>query len=94
MDGEGRSGPFQLVDRLHKVMGIGPPLRELHCRACRISQLRMSLMPLESANEIAVSQADLATMIGVSRQTLNLLLSRLERRGLVKIKFRRFQVIE
>ena len=54
----------------------------------------MSLMPLESANEIAVSQADLATMIGVSRQTLNLLLSRLERRGLVKIKFRRFQVIE
>jgi hypothetical protein len=33
-------------------------------------------------------------MIGVPRQTLKVLVSRLERRALVKINFRRIQVIE
>jgi Crp-like helix-turn-helix domain len=50
--------------------------------------LTMSGRPLEPAKEVAVSQADLATMIGASRQTLNVLRSRLERLGLVRIKFR------
>lgn len=86
---------FKMVFRyLGEVQGLEPEgllllrLREL------VAVARRDRPGTPLANEIAVSQADLATMIGVSRQTLNVLLSRLERRGLVKIKFRRIQVIE
>ena len=43
---------------------------------------------------IAVSQAELATMVGVSRQTLSSLLLRLQERQLVKIGFRSIRVLE
>jgi CRP-like cAMP-binding protein len=86
---------FKMVFRyLGEVQGLEPEgwlllrLREL------VAVARRDHPGSPLANEIAVSQANLATMIGVSRQTLNVLLSRLEQRGLVKIKFRRIQVIE
>lgn len=41
-----------------------------------------------------ISQADLAVMIGVSRQTLNELLRRLQREGLVETSFRRIRVLD
>jgi CRP/FNR family transcriptional regulator, cyclic AMP receptor protein len=43
---------------------------------------------------LTVSQTDLATLIGVSRQTLNALLARLEARGLVEHGFRRIRVLD
>lgn len=46
-----------------------------------------------AVDEVTVSQADLATMIGVTRQTLSNLLSRLEQRGLIEVKFRGIRVL-
>lgn len=43
--------------------------------------------------EITVSQAELATMVGVSRQTLCMLLGRLQARGLVEVGYRRVRVL-
>ncbi|GMG94099.1 cyclic nucleotide-binding protein [Cupriavidus sp. TKC] len=42
---------------------------------------------------VKVSQVDLAAMVGVSRQTLNELLKKLERRGLIEIAFRSIRVV-
>jgi CRP-like cAMP-binding protein len=42
--------------------------------------------------ELPVSQADLATMVGVSRQTLNTLLARLEQRKLIEVSYRLIRV--
>jgi CRP-like cAMP-binding protein len=41
-----------------------------------------------------LSQADLAGMIGVSRQTLNELLKRLQAQGLIEVGFRRIRVTD
>jgi CRP-like cAMP-binding protein len=41
-----------------------------------------------------LSQADLATMIGVARQTLNELLRDLQREGVLEISFRRIRVLD
>jgi CRP/FNR family cyclic AMP-dependent transcriptional regulator len=43
---------------------------------------------------LTVSQTDLATLIGVSRQTVNAFLARLEARGLVEHGFRRIRVVD
>jgi CRP/FNR family transcriptional regulator, cyclic AMP receptor protein len=42
---------------------------------------------------IRMSQADLASMVGVSRQTLNAVLARLQRRGLVRVGFREIVLV-
>jgi CRP-like cAMP-binding protein len=44
--------------------------------------------------EIAVSQSDLATAVGLSRQTLSALLARLEAQGLIEVGFRSIRVLD
>jgi CRP-like cAMP-binding protein len=44
--------------------------------------------------ELDVSQADLARMVGTSRQTVNALLQQLEKRGLIEVCFRRIRVLD
>jgi CRP/FNR family transcriptional regulator, cyclic AMP receptor protein len=46
------------------------------------------------APQIRLSQSHLATMLGVSRQTLNAALTRLQRRGLLRVSFRMIELIE
>jgi CRP/FNR family cyclic AMP-dependent transcriptional regulator len=43
---------------------------------------------------IRLSQAQLASMVGVSRQTLNASLARLQARGLVRVGFRMIELVE
>lgn len=43
--------------------------------------------------DISVSQAELATMVGVSRQTLCMLLGRLQARGMIEVGYRRIRVL-
>jgi len=43
---------------------------------------------------IHLSQSHLASMLGMSRQTLNATLARLQRRGLVRVGFRVIELIE
>jgi DNA-binding Lrp family transcriptional regulator len=40
-----------------------------------------------------VSQAELATMVGVSRQTLCMLLRRLEERGVIEVAYKKIRVL-
>jgi CRP-like cAMP-binding protein len=43
--------------------------------------------------DIAVSQAELANMVGLSRQTLNALLGELRARGVVEVQYRRVRLL-
>ena len=43
--------------------------------------------------EIELTQAELAQMIGVSRQTANEILKRLEAEGLIEVGFKRIRVL-
>jgi len=44
--------------------------------------------------QVCMSQSHLASMLGVSHQTLNAALARLQRRGLVRVGFRMIELIE
>lgn len=46
------------------------------------------------APQIRLSQSHLANMVGVSRQTLNAALSRLQQRGLLRVSFRLIELVE
>ncbi len=47
-----------------------------------------------SVSRIRLSQVHLASMVGVSRQTLNAALSRLQQRGLLRVGFRMIELVE
>lgn len=47
----------------------------------------------EDPNVITVSQSELATMVGVTRQTLGALLAKLEERALIEVGFRSIRVL-
>ena len=49
--------------------------------------------PAADAGVITLSQAELAAMMGVSRQTLSTLLGRLEARGIISVGFRSIRVL-
>jgi len=89
-----------LVDRyafLFRYMAQGQRLgREgwLCTRLADLAELRRRDMPASGSVTLTVSQADLATMVGVSRQTLNALLARLRARGLIEVGFRRIAVLD
>ncbi len=44
--------------------------------------------------ELALSQTDLAAMIGSSRQTVNMLLKKLESAGLIEVAFRKIKIVD
>ncbi len=44
--------------------------------------------------ELDISQADLAQMVGTSRQTVNALLQRIEAEGLIEVKFRKIRILD
>jgi len=47
-----------------------------------------------AVSRIRLSQVHLASMVGVSRQTLNAALSRLQQRGLLRVGFRKIELVE
>lgn len=44
--------------------------------------------------ELALSQTDLAAMIGSSRQTVNMLLKKLVGEGLIDVEFRKISILD
>jgi CRP-like cAMP-binding protein len=63
----------------------------------RVAQRLLTLMGVHGADRtlgIDISQADLATMCGLARQTLNKVLTGLEARGLVRLGYRRVEVTD
>lgn len=70
------------------------PQERLRARLEEILSLQKHTAPGTGPITLNVSQADLAVMIGVTRQTMNALLRELQRKGLLEISFRRIRVLD
>lgn len=82
-----------LVRWFAEVRDLAPEAR-VRGRLASMAALRRQDRPESGAMSLAVSQADLARMAGISRQTLNAILGKLERAGLVEVGFRRIRVLD
>jgi CRP-like cAMP-binding protein len=82
-----------LVRMLAEVRDLAVEVR-LRDRLAVMVQMRSEERPQAGAVSLSVSQADLARMIGISRQTLNVLLSKLQQAGLIEVGFRRIRVLD
>jgi CRP-like cAMP-binding protein len=88
------------LDRYRVLVSMFAELRELapearlRGRLASLAKLRMQDRRHTGAVSLAVSQADLARMVGVSRQTLNALLGKLSKAGLIEVGFRRIRVLD
>jgi CRP-like cAMP-binding protein len=63
----------------------------------RVAQRLLTLMGVHGTGRLTgidIAQADLATMCGLSRQTLNKVLTSLETRGLISRSYRRIEVTD
>lgn len=58
-----------------------------------LAAIRRRDAQLSGPIDITVSQAELATMVGVSRQTLCMLLRRLEERGVIEVAYKKIRVL-
>jgi CRP-like cAMP-binding protein len=82
-----------LVHMLTEVRDLTPEAR-LRARLALLVQMRTKERPQSGPVSLAVSQADLARMVGISRQTLNALLGKLSAAGLIEAGFRRIRVLD
>jgi CRP-like cAMP-binding protein len=76
-----------------EVRGLDSESR-LRGRLAAMALLRKQDRPNAGPVALAVSQADLARLVGVSRQTLNALLGKLDQEGLIEVGFRRVRVLD
>lgn len=80
-----------LVRMLAEVRDLAVEVR-LRDRLAVMAQMRSEELPQPGTVTLTLSQADLARMIGISRQTLNALLRKLQRAGLIEVGFRCIRV--
>lgn len=71
-----------------------PPEEYLKVRLADLVDVHRQDRKVDGPVELAVSQAELATMIGTSRQTVNALLQRLEADGLIEVAFRKIRILD
>nr|WP_256503741.1 helix-turn-helix domain-containing protein [Cupriavidus sp. WGtm5] len=69
------------------------PEARVCARLAELLRLQRPSEPQSGPVTVNMSQVDLAAMVGVSRQTLNELLKKLERRGLIEVAFRSIRVM-
>ena len=82
---------------LLRTLGLSnalPPEEFLRIRLADLSDLIHSEGFSEDVVELALSQTDLAAMIGASRQTINMLLKKLESEGLIEVSFRKIKILD
>jgi CRP-like cAMP-binding protein len=82
-----------LVRWFAEVRDLAPEAR-VRGRLASMATMRKQDRPEAGAISLAVSQADLARMAGISRQTLNAILGQLEKAGLIEVGFRRIRVLD
>ncbi len=75
------------------VPGLSPEAR-LRRRLAAMVWQRQKDRPSAVPVSLAVSQGDLARMVGVSRQTLNAILGKLHEKRLIEVTFRRIRVLD
>lgn len=71
-----------------------PPIEFLKTRLADISDMIRSEGNQSDIVELAISQSDLANMIGVTRQTINMLVRKLEAEGLIEVAFRKIRILD
>lgn len=71
-----------------------PSKEYLRIRLADLSDMIHSERFSEDVVELALSQTDLASMIGSSRQTTNMLLKQLEAEGLIEVVFRKIRILD
>lgn len=84
---------FEILIRVY-AEGRSLPAEELiPARLVTLAELRRAESGQRGgAVDLTIAQSDLAEMIGVSRQTLNTALKRLEEKGLIEVGFRRLRI--
>lgn len=82
-----------LIRAVAEARGLAPEAR-LRGRLASLARLQRQDRASAAPAALAVSQADLARMVGVSRQTLNAMLGKLQREGLIEVGFRRIRVLD
>jgi CRP-like cAMP-binding protein len=70
------------------------PEEYLRVRLADLAELRAQDRPSMASGELDISQADLARIVGTSRQTVNALLQRIEAAGLIEVKFRKIRILD
>lgn len=75
------------------VQEVTPDIR-LRRRLAVLAELQRMDRAAEGPVALAVTQAELSRMIGVSRQTLNAMLGRLQQQGLIELGFRKISVLD
>jgi CRP-like cAMP-binding protein len=70
------------------------PEEYLRVRLADLAELRRQDGTGAGTEELDISQADLAQMVGTSRQTVNALLQRIEAEGLIEVKFRKIRILD
>ena len=70
------------------------PESRLRVRLSAMARLRARDRPEAGPVSLVVSQAELARLVGASRQTLNVILSKLREQGVIEASFRRIRVLD
>jgi CRP-like cAMP-binding protein len=75
-----------------EAQGLAPEAW-LRSRLIGVAEVQRGERPLHGPATITMSQSELANMIGMSRQTLNMLLARLQERGMVEVGYRTIRLL-
>ncbi len=71
-----------------------PPEEYLRIRLADLSDMIHAEGFSTETVELALSQTDLAAMVGSSRQTINMFLKKLESKGLIEVGFRKIRILD
>jgi CRP-like cAMP-binding protein len=75
-----------------EAQGLAPEAW-LQSRLIGVAEVQRGERPPKGPSTITMSQSELANMIGMSRQTLNTLLARLQARGVVEVGYRTIRLL-
>jgi len=70
------------------------PEERLRGQLALLTQLKIEEQSPQGAVDLPLSQADLAAIVGVSRQTINPMLGKLAAQGVIELGFRRIRVLQ
>jgi len=85
---------FAVVLKAYVQTSSLTPETRLRGQLALLTQLKIEEQSLQGAVDLPLSQADLAAIVGVSRQTINPMLRKLADRGLIELGFRRIRVLD
>jgi len=85
---------YALVVRYLSEERMLPPLERLRVRLADLADIKEPRRPVVAPIDLNVSQTNLASLVGVSRQTINRLLRQLQAERLVDLSFQKISVLD